>query len=423
MDLDDQGGIAIDQSNEGVNENAFDFAFDLEPSPPVSPKSYLQSRSSLHDNVACAWRLPVEPYKGSDNKHLRQAYANHPYAVKYHWNCLVVRRHWHCEADQAVPADLRETTPYSMLMLMKLRQLASHSKKNIELARSLMMEAWRERVLQYEVPPPWPVQIVKTMGAVPNPNGIDKRYCEIEIEENVFGLMLADVAKAIEAALHHKQHKHGAQKGSGKRRKGEKRERQNQILKATGQQSHLRDQAPRSQSEIAARVVQRAQIRRAKQQEITRYFQRIPLEGDSRNLQPAEFATIGSNGPNPYSYTFNLPLRPRELAPSHTMAEPELSHMDDENRSSNDVEAGTEEVVFVPRGRQKRGKGVRHLARMINHVDLETSRNRGSVRQRGGEATLPLEKVDLNSLTPLHQLGMRTKSEDLVLMGQQALPD
>ena len=140
------------------------------------------------------WTLPVDPGTVTDES-LRFSHA----ALSYEKACKIIGREWRgVTAFTCVPADRRAMTPYSLIMLIQLRRLASHTKKNRAAALDALDNAWQMR---QAANPRLSVEKPKVVCTQVHEDDEYRHFpfAEMQILEVEQGLILEDVGKALKA--------------------------------------------------------------------------------------------------------------------------------------------------------------------------------------------------------------------------------
>jgi hypothetical protein len=118
--------------------------------------------------------------------------------VLYNQCCRLISKHWQCDFERYIPEEVREQTPYSLALLTQLRKLASKTKCNHTLAHATLLKVWHDRISEFQNPnPEWTYQFVETHPRI-------DQECESSIQENIYGLMIADVQNALSRVKNHK---------------------------------------------------------------------------------------------------------------------------------------------------------------------------------------------------------------------------
>ncbi|KAK3644351.1 hypothetical protein LTR56_005443 [Elasticomyces elasticus] len=110
--------------------------------------------------------------------------------------CRTIKKKWRCDVSDALPKDCHHATPYSLVLVIKLSQLAACTSDfndgRLE-AHNVLEQEWRERISslpqgdrQFVTTTVWP-QVIQDERVI---------VVEHEVHENIYGVMLADVVEA-----------------------------------------------------------------------------------------------------------------------------------------------------------------------------------------------------------------------------------
>lgn len=153
---------------------------------PVA-EEYHQKPIHIEASSDSLWYLPITPLSKSPE-------SSYLIEKAYHRHCALIQNHWGCSASECIPCEARVLTPYSFAMLVSLRHLAVVTQEDLPMARALMLQIWTTRTRKLSRAES-PLHIVQT-----DCRRKKGQVFETHIHENLFGLMLADVAEAIRIA-------------------------------------------------------------------------------------------------------------------------------------------------------------------------------------------------------------------------------
>ena len=310
-------------------------------------------------------------------------------------------------------------TPYSMSMVNELRRLSSITKQDIELAHLLLLEAWNQRMLNQQMPSNSSVLLCESDGIGVRQAGAFSKQCESKIQENVLGLKLEDVHRAMEN-----------RRGQSRRRKVRQVELKTPKTIARQQKKLARQQAQNDGllSLPAERVVSRRRTERAAQFAANKSFnlgdELVDVQIGSpvhrgRESEPA--SPVPSNSPVAASHHASGPAIEstlREVGSRHNEQGEMLEHQEDAlyNPSKDDREQD------------------RQISRVLDNIDMSVSKGLrmrklkklaagGLSRKNNRNISMPSEKMKMESLPSLHSLPSATTPDELARMGQLSLAD
>ncbi|KAK5121081.1 hypothetical protein LTR85_005565 [Meristemomyces frigidus] len=437
---------------------------------PFTPPqdAYFQDPSVLLVHGAQLWRLPVEPTLLA-NAHDMQNVIDSMTGHIFDKSCKLIQQNWECEPLEALPNMLHESTPYSLALLLQLRMLASYSKKDRVDAQAILVNQWQNRMNLLALAgqdfggQEYGRRTLQTT-AVMHVNGIANpqhmQYCEQIIQENIFGLTLDDVAKALVIAKHvRKSSKNGGgraakqsytqarpqydnnqqqrrQKDAGqqdedeaKKRKLEARRAQKQdrlTAKAHGQAAELlRIRAQVASGEIPIRVSKRLAKQRAANsapaapltmQDIR--AERLAMIRQSMNIVESPPMDVEVSDPRPEDST--------ESGGPEDMAYETFSKQD--KKAYNTMTWMLDSSLRV---QEERGNGRQSRKRTEKKERTLQALAESGGRKGSDLVNLPSERVDFSSLPALHaRLGNVKEQEmaeamralELAQLGQEPLP-
>ncbi|KAK4962684.1 hypothetical protein LTR10_000311 [Elasticomyces elasticus] len=279
MDLDEtmadnDGGVSIER-HDGDHANS-DEPLQHETLPTMLQDStYYQDISTFADAEAQLWRLPdVKPIHLTEKK-LRMRVGSGAAHV-YHSSCRMIKRNWSCAPIGALPSMFRQSTPYSLLFLVLLRMLSSHSKENRTHAHNVLTQHWLDRVIALGITAPVTSRSFQAVGPPSiKTNAYNLRFCEQSIEENSYGVTVIDLCETLgtlkqqdkivrlpaaasaEMAMMGDGNEHGSREGAKKRRAARKQRKWEKFEKAS-----LESEEPsrRSQRLAAKRAENRDEV-------------------------------------------------------------------------------------------------------------------------------------------------------------------
>jgi len=115
-------------------------------------------------------------------------------AKQHYKHCGLIQKYWRCDIESCLPAEIRDSTPYSFIMLASLRRLSSSTKQNPEFARSLLLQERQGRLETLKQAGGASLALVETTV---RQTGM-ARFAEASILECPYGLMLEDVRHATQ---------------------------------------------------------------------------------------------------------------------------------------------------------------------------------------------------------------------------------
>lgn len=152
---------------------------------------YFQQPTTLSDRSQQLWQRPsgrtirAQETKGKPKLAVARIYEQ---------SLRLLKSHWSCKFEHCIPDHLRPLTPYSLALLYSIRRVASQSKGNYEVGQAAISRAWTERIYRLQIDAPTPEEQFHFVETRP----ILGKECEPTIQENSFGLMVADVSDALE---------------------------------------------------------------------------------------------------------------------------------------------------------------------------------------------------------------------------------
>ncbi|KAK3111695.1 hypothetical protein LTR53_012791 [Teratosphaeriaceae sp. CCFEE 6253] len=150
---------------------------------------YLQDASMTGDIERYVWRVPISRCKTMTEATALDDMAESIYELAH----LHLSHKWHCDVFRALPARSALTTPYALVIVVKLAELADHTSTRDE-GHLALVEQWQERVASLPrcVHGLVPTKVVPSMISDYRSSHVEK-----EIYENVRGIMLCDIDAAI----------------------------------------------------------------------------------------------------------------------------------------------------------------------------------------------------------------------------------
>lgn len=154
--------------------------------------SILQTAATLEPDPTSGllWRLPIEP-TGKKVRGVGAMKQSADTVAAYNKRCGLIAKHWQTkDAQEWIPAELRQSTPYSLALLDGLRTLASGSKHQRDSVHDKLLTVRNTRLRDCG-------SLESCWVTTPRP---DADNCEKEVCERVDGIMLADIS-AIYASV------------------------------------------------------------------------------------------------------------------------------------------------------------------------------------------------------------------------------
>lgn len=375
---------------------------------------YHQGTVTQDDPSSYSWRLPAPPlaYKPKNLKSSKE----HPIVIAYARSCGLIKKNWKTTAENCIPADLQARTPYSLVLLNALRRLSSATKEDLPRAQSLLIDACNQRMLGSNITSYSMVRLIETSNTGAQGKSFGP-HCEKRIIENVFGLTIEDINRAIsslnqiraeESRTDQTQLKTPARIGRQQKRLA-RRDRRNQAL----------------QLSTVDRVLKRRKTRGAAKSAANRAFslgdELVDIELHQDNQAPA-FAVP----PNSPIATFD-----RLATLSRDVALREVGSRHNEQAGSMDQ---AEEFFSIPSKSDREHE--KQMSRVLDNMYMSSSKSMrnsgrrlrrlqagGFSRRHNGAVSMPSEKFNLDSLPSLHSMSSKAAPDELVRMGQLPLPD
>ncbi|KAK3710476.1 hypothetical protein LTR37_010319 [Vermiconidia calcicola] len=429
MDAEDQGGVALSDDDDDTDFLPPALGSDSSSIHMIPIAMYHQTPFEQLQDTTNLWTLPV----ARKSVKTTQKDGAHRTAVIYHKSCHLIIRHWQCDPEECIPDSLRKQTPYSLALLLSLRRLASHTKKEFEIAQSLILETWRKRMdSMSQSRDHTGLSMVETdLTSTKFKANEVYNFLEPKVQENIFGLMLVDVEWASKhpsvkclARERRQRTKPMKQERKWERKQERKLAMQQAQSKAkaerqASQQSRLeRQEGPASH--IAEAVVQR---RRA---EKTNKFEVLD-QADSFN-GPLNLAFRPKSGGRTAAAPYNSPAT-SDRAKIDVQAIQSAS--DPRQTNANATDENDHEVIYDPSLRATRHRD-NELSRQMNMIGMNRDRvlrekrlkklhTGGDSRRMHQSVVMPAERLDLSSVPSLHDIAAMSPS-DLARLGQQRLP-
>lgn len=379
-------------------------------------KVYHQSAVSEHDNSTYIWKLPVAPL-GHNPQRVHKS-KDHRIAKAYQRFCGLISKNWQTSPGECIPADLRARTPYSLAMLDALRRLSSYTKRDLELAQSMLHDAWDQRMLQQNRPLNGGVLLTETFDTVRGAKRNIPSFCEARIQENVFGLMIEDVFRALERN-HQRNTEHRSKQQAGLKTPKQIARQQKKLARQLAKSEAL-------QLSVAQRMLKRRRKDRVAKSAANQAFdfgdELVDIQfGDSAhpNIKSAFAAP-----PNSPVATFD---RSSAFAIDTALREIGSRHNEQTGALNQD-----EEVLYKPSKRDRHEDA--QISRVLDSIDMGgrkgLRRKRLRMLEAGGlsrkpnqSVSMPSEKLTLDTLSPLQAMAPATSEDELARMGQLPLPD
>ncbi|KAK4542763.1 hypothetical protein LTR36_006139 [Oleoguttula mirabilis] len=423
--------------------------------------AYFQDPSSFLDPGAQLWCLPVEPTQPGKEHAMHNVIDSMPGHI-FAKSCKLIQEHWGCEPQEALPELLREVTPYSLALLLQLRMLASYAKKDRLNAHDVLINQWQSRMNSLaragQTFGGRTLQTTQVMDVDGLANLQHMIHCELDIQENIFGLTLQDVAQAIRVVKNARKIAKNAGAKQDLRRagqdqqlrlqemivrrweKGDGRERQVGARKLRRQEQQVAKAQDRAAelSQIRAKVASgaiplRVSKRLAGQTAVPPTAQ-IRLTLDEMQAQWVALMSTGGNGtgaaaaagPSMDVEVYNT-VRPDATQESGGA---EMAYETFTNQDQQAYKTMTGMMGSHLRMQDERGRRTRKW-REKKEKTLQALAETGGRKAGSDGYSLPSERVDYGALQALHagvgEVGEREMAEamkalELAQMGQQPLP-
>ncbi|KAK5131791.1 hypothetical protein LTR08_000546 [Meristemomyces frigidus] len=223
---DDDGGVSLGASSHGPSRGQAEnnrvpesqptssLSWDVaghqraqQPPPPAMytqlHSSYLQDLSISGDPEARLWRTSMMTLEGNQAPAKLLRSAKDEGGKLFHKWCSLIKKNWDCKAAKALPGVLQGPTSYSLALLLQLRMLSSFAKNDCKNVQAIIVDHWKSRMQSLQLSPDpagrrFQSTVVLEVPGLANPQHLQQ--CEQHIQENVYGLTLEDVAKALQTA-------------------------------------------------------------------------------------------------------------------------------------------------------------------------------------------------------------------------------
>lgn len=406
MDFED-GGVALDTEDGPARPDSR-----ISSNTPEMEALYHQHPITETENTLSLWQLPGAPFYVHFAQLGEKYGITHPIPFAYHKSCWLIRHHWQCEPAECIPAECRAQTPYSMAMLSNMRRLACHTKQDLTLAHSLLLQSWRERNGYFEASREHSyINLVETEVSQDFPN------CERKIQQNGFGLMISDIAQAFRTLRFMRNQARKQARGEVSQYQQAERETKRQMRLAKKQVKY-EAKLLRNQTKIVKQK-QDVQGRAAK------YAALQPERLEHTLLASFMNGDIGANG--------DAVVPPN--SPVATTHEDGSLGQPDRSRDGNAVIGsershaanGNAEHINYPSKHDRQDD--RSMSFLLNKMmmDSEKGPNKnqlkrlqagGFTRRRHPPVIMPSEKVDLTAMAPLHTTGSSADATSQAPPGQ-----
>ncbi|KAK5742993.1 hypothetical protein LTR17_003005 [Elasticomyces elasticus] len=167
-------------------------------SPARLASSFTQDFHAIPTTKGALWRVPIS--------HCTTKYQIVACQVPAEMAFAQARKKiigkWGCDAAAALPMEFHQSTPYSLTLYVQLSMLASRAPPNASGrfdAHQVFTQQWQKRISQ--LPPgrrEFTTTAVSSKTAGTAVLGECRLVIEKKVRENIYGIMLADVTKAIE---------------------------------------------------------------------------------------------------------------------------------------------------------------------------------------------------------------------------------
>lgn len=397
---------------------------------------YHQNRALLdHRENIILWRFP------SPTPREIQEHQRHVIGRNFHKACDLIMRHWQVEPAEALPEEMRATTPYSQALLLALRRLASNTKGNREAAQEVLLSVWQDRLnspsgLSKDETGTGLFQ-TEAAAFIVNPQG-----CETHIIESVHGLTLEDVfstQRTIKAP--HKVPKTASSVPAGRLRgsvsKAERAALKEQKKKDRSVKKASRDADVKVRQEDAVRIHEKSRIQKKQERkETSKMRDQISRDNGYKLLQflqdedeggitlepPGKEVTAGPCGDVP---------PPNSPEPDTEPGVPERKMRDAMKPRSNVTKVTTPDADAVGEVQLLSGRDHHDynlLSQMFNRVDMD-SKGMGQKKTRkllDGVSkrtnALPDTKVNFSEIPTLYaQQGLKREEDALEGMEKMKL--
>ncbi|KAK5711042.1 hypothetical protein LTR15_012688 [Elasticomyces elasticus] len=161
---------------------------------PEDRSPFLQNPATITKTTENLWNIPSPLHWG--NHHLEN--CTEPVERRFLEARQKINDKWHSGVKVALPLSLHKSTPFSLSMVVKLGDLADSGysvEDGMTVAHLALVEQWNERVSKL---PPGNRLFVTTSKSETDAKQSSVLSVEGYIQENVYGLMLEDVERAMQ---------------------------------------------------------------------------------------------------------------------------------------------------------------------------------------------------------------------------------
>ncbi|KAK5690547.1 hypothetical protein LTR97_012100 [Elasticomyces elasticus] len=163
--------------------------------PPIQTRSpFLQDPETLNGSAGNLWTIPSPLHWGNHSL----LTCTEPVEKKFLEAREKIERKWQSGVKSALPLALYKSTPYSLSLVVKLGEFADNANsatETLDLAHGVLTQQWKERVSKL---PQGGRLFVTTVKSETDPERSGVLSVEGNVLENVYGLMLEDVERAMQ---------------------------------------------------------------------------------------------------------------------------------------------------------------------------------------------------------------------------------
>jgi len=400
----------------------------VEPTTP-SGKAYFQDTLNLAMPGMDLWQLPVQVPRRPDRK-IFALIDDSMQTYVYHKSCTLIRDNWRCEAADALPDMLREATPYSLALLLQLRMLASHTKKNRSYAQTLLTTQWQMRLGALGKTPGPGAREFQTTHITSGANLQNLQHCEPMIQENVVGLTLEDISSALSIARMNKQRSkkndaaYQAKRAAKIADRRERKELARQTAEREKEARSVENDAPALSQALwkeAQRLKGYERQKKAKEGKESSGHMRLDEVRMQRMVEQSRGVSGNTAHPDVVSAYQPVSGDIEQTLDLDSMSYGKLSKQD--SKKFNQIaHAMDRHFQFTEKKKSRRPSKRDRMLRALTQ---------SGGRDQGNQATLPSEKYDFSTMPTLHarvgdvkeqEMANAMRAMELVQMGQKPLP-
>ncbi|KAK3630334.1 hypothetical protein LTR56_017510 [Elasticomyces elasticus] len=167
---------------------------------PIQTRSpFLQDPETLNGSAGNLWTIPNPLHWGNHSLYT----CTEPVEKKFLEAREKIERKWQSGVKSALPLALHKSTPYSLSLVVKLGEFADNANgvtEMLDFAHDVLTQQWEERVSKL---PPGKRMFVTTVKSEADPERSSVLGVEGNVLENVYGLMLEDVERAMQVRTSH----------------------------------------------------------------------------------------------------------------------------------------------------------------------------------------------------------------------------